>query len=161
MARRFQHVERAIDVRSEIGLGLLDRRHDVGPGGEMEYPARARTGAHHGRLVRDVTVDDLQAGISLVLPQVAAASNPEAVEHPNHLALRDQAVDQMAADEAPTSCDEVQSHYCPQFARTIIDAAPRSMRRPILALSPPLSSYRFSQHSGATRGGIARMPLHG
>src|SRR5258708_36399126 len=100
MTRGFQHVERAIDVRSEISLGLLDRRHDVCPGGEVKYPARACRGAHHGRLVRDVTFDDLQAGISLVLPQVAAASNHEAVEHPNHLALPDQAVDQMAADEA-------------------------------------------------------------
>ena len=64
---------------------------------------KMRAGAGAGRIDRggvgDIGLDDLNLGIALVLLEIGAAADDEIVEHPHTAALRQQAVDKMAADK--------------------------------------------------------------
>ena len=64
----------------------------------MEYPLDAGAGGEHGRLVRDVGLDDRHARIVRVLLQVRVPADDEIVEYPNPSSRRDQMIDSFEAN---------------------------------------------------------------
>src|SRR6202035_675557 len=82
---------------------------------------------HDGGLVGHIALDDVEARIAIVLTQVAAATDHEAVENPHRPTVRDQTVDQMASDESASAGNDVQTHPNPQATdRRIVDRVARS-----------------------------------
>src|SRR5580658_507197 len=99
---------------------IIDPAGDRGDGGEMK--AAVHTGYRRLNRVRigDVALDQLDAG-----RQVGALSGGQVVEYPHGVAVTDQRVAQMRADEAGTAGDEIgEMSHTPGLARI------RSQRQP-------------------------------
>jgi hypothetical protein len=109
--RGFEQHEGAVDIGAVVGVRLADRRHDVGTRREMENALDAIGGAPNRGRVGDVALDDLDPGIAVVLAQVLAPADHETVEHAHRTAIRDQAIDQMASDEARSAGDKIDAQY--------------------------------------------------
>jgi hypothetical protein len=109
-ACRLKHDEGAIDVGAEIGLRLLDRRHDVGARRQMEGPFRPCAGGHDGSAVGDVGLDNFQERIIVVLSQIVTPADDEVVEHANAPSARDQPVNEVTANEPSAACYYVTTH---------------------------------------------------
>ena len=82
----------------------------------MEDPLNPLAGGHDGAFVGHVSLDQLDARIVVVLGEIGTATDDEVVEYPNVSAVRDQAIDQMAADEARTTRYEITTGFLPHDA---------------------------------------------
>src|SRR5580693_2389428 len=108
-AGRLQHAKGAVHVGAEIGLRLLDRGHDVGAGGKMEHPLGAGGRGCHGGGIGDIAFDDRQVRIPVMMLEVSAPADDKRVERAHRAALRQQAVDEVAADKTGAARHQVDS----------------------------------------------------
>ena len=108
-AGRLQHAKGAVDVGAEIGFRLLDRGHDVGAGRKMEHPLDAGGGRGHGGGIGDIAFDDRELRIPVMMLEVSAPADDKRVERAHRAALRQQAVDEVAADKTGPARHQVYS----------------------------------------------------
>src|SRR5262249_5714877 len=140
-------IESAVDIGMEVRVRLLNRRDDVGARRKVKYVVGSRASPAHGAFVGDISFDDPHAGVAFVPAKITAAPDHEAVEHTDRPALGDEAIDQMASDEACPSRDDVESHPLPRTApsRRLANKPPRStgcVDAEVLGLSPNLTGIQ-------------------
>ena len=87
---------------------------DPGPRGEMEDPFDASQGGFYGRGIDHIALKEGQVRVAFMLGEVGAASDGKIVEHVHAPPVGDQPVDQMAADEASTTGDKVDTRKAGQ-----------------------------------------------
>jgi hypothetical protein len=104
---RTQHVECPHHICGEGVLLVLQRSDDGGLRPEVEDDARPLHRLRHGGGVPHIPPQEVQAGVPLMGAEIAQCTAREVVED-HHLAepIREQAVDQVAADEAGAAGDD-------------------------------------------------------
>ena len=110
-ARGLKHAKRTVDIGAEIGLGFLDRGHDVGARGEVKHPlgsavAVAITAARSATSASTIA----QKRISVVLLEVSAPADNQIVEHADRTALGQQAIHEVTADKAGAARHQINSY---------------------------------------------------
>src|SRR6476646_3192340 len=68
--RGLKHDKGAIDIGAKISLWLLDRRNDVRACCEVEDPFSPGAGGRNGCAVSNISLDDFQKRVALVLLQI-------------------------------------------------------------------------------------------
>ena len=118
-ASGFEDAHRPDDVDLGVEDGPLDRRADVGLGGEMEDDVGPELSAERfDGGVADVELVELGAG-----GEVVARAGGEVVDDVHLVAAREQRVDDMRADEARAACDE--RPHCASSRETPLNHAVR------------------------------------
>ena len=98
--RAFQHVHRALDVRRHVFHRPLDGRHDVADAREMEHVVHTRKQRVAGLVGADVGGFEGEIRVALVVGDIGLPAAHQIVDDADFVALADQQVDHVAADEA-------------------------------------------------------------
>ena len=101
----------------------------------MEHALDAGGRGGHRGAIGDIALDHRKLRISVVLLEVSAAADDKAVERADAAALRQQLVDEMAADEARPARHQIDSRRCHH---------PSSRRRDLCGQKSPISSFAAS-----------------
>ena len=101
-AHRVEHRRGGELVEPEVELGVGGAGRDVRVGGEMEHAVELRLGEQGAKPVarEHVLLEEMEGVRRLEMRDVAAAAEMQVVDAPHLVAAPDQAVAQMAADEA-------------------------------------------------------------
>jgi hypothetical protein len=105
-ARRFKHAHGALDIGVHIFGRALDRRDDVADTREMKHVSGV--GKHRRVRRKHANIEPLerQRGIASVMPQIAFPPADQIVHDPHTKALRQQAINHMAADKPGAAGDD-------------------------------------------------------
>jgi len=105
-AGRLEHREGTIHIGTKIGLRHLDRRYDISPRRQMKDPIGTLASRVDRFAVCDVGGDDLEPPLVAMLLQIGLTPDGKVVDDPHPPAFGDQPIDQMTADKArPTGND--------------------------------------------------------
>ncbi len=106
--RGHEQVERARDVGGVGAERVGDRARDGAHGRLVEDGRHAAHGPLDGLEAREIAADHLEPAIALGEGEVAPAPRGEVVEHADAVPLGEQALDDMGADEAGATGDQIE-----------------------------------------------------
>ena len=105
-ASGLENREGTIDIGTKIGLRHLNRRYDISPRRQMKDPIGALASGVDGFAVGDVGGDELEPPLVTMLLQIGLTADGKVVDDPHPPTFGDQPIDQMTADKArPTRND--------------------------------------------------------
>src|SRR5271155_2778031 len=105
-AGTLENREGTVNIGTKIGMRHLNRRYDISPRRQMKDPIGALASGVDGFAVGDVGGDELEPPLVTMFPQFAFRAAEKAVDAPHPPTFGDQPIDQMTADKArPTRND--------------------------------------------------------
>jgi hypothetical protein len=108
-----------LDVRVHVLDGPLDRRHDVTDPGEVEHIIGAADEARFGNDVADICFFERQIRICLMMGKIGYPAAAEIIDHAHAIAVREQDIHHVAADEPGATghhSDRTRAvHFAPSF----------------------------------------------
>ena len=106
-ARGLKYCERPINIGAKISFGLLNRWNDVGSRRKMENPFDTFARRINRPNIGNVSLDNIESRIALVLFQIATPADNKVVEDTNVTTFIDQTIDKMASDKACAPCHQI------------------------------------------------------
>ena len=110
MTRGLENCKCAINIRAKICLGLLNGRNDVCTGGQMEYALNVSAGQVDCSFVGNISFDDFQPWVAVMLLKVGAPADDKAVEDAHVPSLVDQTIDKVTSNKPRAASYQIHSY---------------------------------------------------
>jgi hypothetical protein len=108
MTRGLENCKCAINIRAKVCLRLLNGWNDVCTRGQMEYALNVSAGQVDCSFVGNISFDDFQPWVAVMLLKVGAPANDKAVEDAHVPSLVDQPIDKVTSNKARAASYQIQ-----------------------------------------------------
>ena len=109
MTRGLENCKCAINIRAKICLGMLNGWNDVCTRGQMEYPLNVNAGQVDCSFVGNISFDDFQPWVAVMLLKVGAPADNKVVEDAHVPSLVDQTIDKVTSNKARAASYQIHS----------------------------------------------------